>query len=216
MVSKMSEDQLVYKQSKSSIKPNDYFPVGSFINIKIMKFLFFATLSTIIMMSSSIFKIDFGTKADTQNWLVVNDGVMGGLSKGNIEWKEESLLFKGTVSLENNGGFTSIRSPYSDMDLSKYETVTVHYRSEGQSMGLTLNVDQRFYIPNFKTILEITDGEWKTVTVPLLDFKQYQVGRLTGQMATKEDLAEVIRLGIITNDKKANAFMIEMDCISFQ
>lgn len=168
------------------------------------------------MMSSTVFKIDFGQKNDIQNWLVANDGVMGGLSEGNIQWKDESLLFRGTVSLENNGGFSSIRSPYSDMDLSGYETVEVRYRSKGQSMGLTLNLDQRFYIPNFKTILETTDGEWKTVTVPLLDFKQYQVGRPTGASAAKEDLAEVIRLGIITNDKAPTAFALEVDYVSFQ
>ncbi len=41
----------------------------------------------------------------------VNDGVMGGLSKGDpAVSKQQKLVFKGGISLENNGGFSSIRT----------------------------------------------------------------------------------------------------------
>ena len=40
------------------------------------------------------------------NWLVVNDNVMGGISESNIRFSENNtLVFQGRVSLENNGGF---------------------------------------------------------------------------------------------------------------
>ena len=43
-------------------------------------------------------------------WRIVNDGVMGGISKSNIYLNEVSnIIFAGNVSLENNGGFASIR-----------------------------------------------------------------------------------------------------------
>jgi len=49
---------------------------------------------------------DFTEKSDLTNWYVVVDGVMGGLSQGSFGVNDEGNgVFKGTVSLENNGGF---------------------------------------------------------------------------------------------------------------
>ena len=55
-------------------------------------------------------------------WQVVDDGVMGGLSKGNFksDKKKGNLIFAGNLSLENNGGFSSIRSNPLLIDLSAF------------------------------------------------------------------------------------------------
>ena len=48
---------------------------------------------------------------DTLTWAVVNDTVMGGRSEANITWVNgRGLVWRGTLSLENNGGFVSIRT----------------------------------------------------------------------------------------------------------
>ena len=45
------------------------------------------------------------------SWQIVNDGVMGGLSKGNVEHTSDNIMhFWGTLSLDNNGGFSTVRS----------------------------------------------------------------------------------------------------------
>ena len=45
-----------------------------------------------------------------KNWNIVNDDVMGGISTSTMSLnKEKNLLFKGNLSLENNGGFASSR-----------------------------------------------------------------------------------------------------------
>ena len=46
----------------------------------------------------------------TLHWQIVNDSVMGGLSTSQAYEKDNSLIFTGNVSLENNGGFASIRT----------------------------------------------------------------------------------------------------------
>ena len=44
------------------------------------------------------------------NWNIVNDGVMGGISTSSLSINSNSILiFKGYLSLENNGGFASTR-----------------------------------------------------------------------------------------------------------
>ena len=43
-------------------------------------------------------KIDFGTEK-TNTWAVINDGVMGGRSLGKVNYENNSMHFKGSISL---------------------------------------------------------------------------------------------------------------------
>ena len=53
----------------------------------------------------------FAAADSLQAWNSVNDGVMGGVSKGGVSRTEQgTMLFSGELSLANNGGFASIRT----------------------------------------------------------------------------------------------------------
>lgn len=172
---------------------------------------------TILPLMTTPLTFDFGTSCDNcDDWFVVLDGVMGGLSKGNVEQTDESIIFRGSISLENNGGFASLRTPYQDYDLSSYKTVTVRYRSTGQDFGLTLNKHRRFWRPQYKTNLPITNGEWETITCNLADFGTYRLGNKIEGNPGAEDLSKVIRLGLISNTKAPTDFEIEVDKIVFE
>ena len=70
--------------------------------------IFITLLAT--MKSEEKIIYDFHANSSFQNWAVVDDGVMGGLSSGNLGiQKDGSGLFYGYVSLDNYGGFTSVR-----------------------------------------------------------------------------------------------------------
>ena len=45
-------------------------------------------------------------------WQVINDDVMGGLSLGSTTLLDTSFMFSGDISIENNGGFSSVYRPY--------------------------------------------------------------------------------------------------------
>jgi hypothetical protein len=57
---------------------------------------------------------DFGSGTPADGWGVVNDTVMGGVSSGQLALTDGVLVFTGDLSLDNNGGFASIRSPAID------------------------------------------------------------------------------------------------------
>ena len=58
-----------------------------------------------------IVPFDFALPGAASGWQVVNDGVMGGVSEGTFEITDRNTLaFVGTLSLENNGGFASVRT----------------------------------------------------------------------------------------------------------
>ncbi len=161
-------------------------------------------------------KLDFGTGKAGMNWRVINDGVMGGLSKGFVEVKENSIVFKGKVSLENNGGFSAFKSRFQKIDLSQFEQVKIRLRSQGIKIALTLETDQRWYYPYFKKDIASQSSDWEIVRLNLKDFEQYRIGQKTGTQLDKSDLNKIIRLGLITNEKRAGGFQIEIDYIQFE
>lgn len=170
---------------------------------------------SLFILSNLSNKIDFGNNKIGKNWYAVNDGVMGGLSDGNVQLTENSLKFEGTISLENNGGFSSIRSEYGQYDLSKYTKVTMRIKTDNSSFALLLERHKRWFRPYFKQEFKVTAGEWQTVTFELSKFNEYEVGRKKATTMTKSDLSSIIRMGFITNDKTAKDFSLEIDYMEF-
>lgn len=160
--------------------------------------------------------IDFGESKSGKDWYVVNDGVMGGLSESSLTLSESSAVLKGKVSLDNNGGFASFRSPFQQFDLSDFTSVEIRYRSTGQDVGLVFALHRRWYQPNYKIIFSETNGEWTTLKVDLSSAKEYRVARHTGEYLSLNQLDQIIRLGFITQSKQAGSFEFEVDYIVFR
>ena len=160
------------------------------------------------------YEFDFGKGKTGEDWSIINDGVMRGLSRGRAEMKENALYFSGTISLENNGGFTSFRSPYERMDFSNYEMLEVRYRSTGRTCAISFDQSRRFWLPNHKLPLPLSD-EWKTVQIPINKLNEYRMGRKTGRFMTEGKAASIIRIGIITDSKDSGDFTFEIDYIKF-
>ncbi|MCV7371751.1 CIA30 family protein [Mycolicibacterium arabiense] len=55
--------------------------------------------------------VDLHDAGEVAAWTTVNDPVMGGMSTSRVTFGDGGLEFSGNVSLENNGGFASARSP---------------------------------------------------------------------------------------------------------
>ncbi|MFO8147138.1 MAG: CIA30 family protein, partial [Gillisia sp.] len=59
---------------------------------------------------SRLLLFDFSSTDDWSGWEVENDVVMGGNSSSKLERSVDgNAIFKGRVSLENNGGFASVQ-----------------------------------------------------------------------------------------------------------
>ncbi len=168
-----------------------------------------------MMISNTTNKYDFGRNQTGSDWMVIVDGVMGGLSTGDAYLKDESIYFEGVVSLENNGGFSSLRAPFVSTDLSETKTIEIRYRSTGISCALSLDLSNRWWETNFKLALSNTNDEWKTERFSIEELKAYKMGKPKGYSISKEDLAEVMRIGFITNEKRAGAFSLEVDYLHF-
>ncbi len=161
-------------------------------------------------------KYDFGEeKCGDCEWFVVLDGVMGGRSTGELQVHDESLELTGKISLANRGGFASVRTAYASIDLSAFKGVKIRYRALGQSFAFTLSNYRRFYLPRFKHALPETGDNWKELVLSFADFKKMRFSEVLGDGPTKQELEKIIRLGLISNDKKASEYSLEIDFIAF-
>ena len=174
-------------------------------------------LLTLTTMNDTVFTIDFGKQTGGQDWYVVNDGVMGGLSNSSITFDQESMLFTGNVSLENNGGFASVRSARQLMDLSKYTKVKIRFKSKNKDriFALRLNTNDVYYRPSYNQDFQSISDDWQELEFNLTDFNETVLGRKTGKTIPTSQLEKVIRIGIMLNDKKEGAFSLEIDAITF-
>jgi uncharacterized surface protein with fasciclin (FAS1) repeats len=153
--------------------------------------------------------VSFESDEVLKAWTSVNDGVMGGISKGGFTRSEQgTLLFRGELSLENNGGFASIRMKQTELDLSGTNTLVIKAKGDGRTYWIDLRAKDQMSASSYRAYLPTTAGEWKEVRVPLTDFKLQAFGR---DLPIKPlDPATVASIGFTLADKKAGAFQLEI------
>lgn len=160
--------------------------------------------------------MNFDDSAREASWVAVNDGVMGGRSSGGPSVADGRLEFSGTLSLANNGGFSSVRSVGRDFDLSDASHVVLRVRGDGRRYQLRLATDARYrgsaisYGAGFDT----TAGEWIEVRVPLADLKPTWRGNdLQGPPL---DPSKVEEIGLLIGDKREGPFTLFVDWIAVE
>ena len=117
--------------------------------------------------------LDFG-KGGVESWRALNDGVMGGRSIGVVDYSRKTLTWAGTVSLENNGGFSSVRSEWGDRDLSAFTSVTFRCRTttgEADDFTLTMETAQQWWLPYWKANFT-AKPKWEEVTLDFSELKK--------------------------------------------
>ena len=178
-----------------------------------LQVLILAALLTQTAFSASPKSLDsFENEGSLEAWISVNDGVMGGVSKGGVTRSEQgTLLFRGVLSLENNGGFASIRTKQPELDLSGTSAITVNARGDGRTYWIDLRTNDQMSASSYRGYLPTTAGEWKEVTVPLADFKLQAFGRELPVKPLDPNL--VVSVGFTLADKKAGPFELEIGSI---
>ena len=157
--------------------------------------------------------IDFGNLPEGLEMQITDDGVMGGLSKGNIRLTDRgTALFSGTLSLENNGGFSSLRMAGGDWNLEGWKGIVLKVKGDGRSYDLRMTTDERFRgsAVSFRGRFPTVEGEWITVKVP---FDQLRAGWRGRQLDTPFDPSKIEGIGVILADKKPGAFALEMQWV---
>lgn len=150
-----------------------------------------------------------GPEAD-ERWQAVNDRVMGGVSDGRFRITDEGRLeFSGRLSLENNGGFASIRTGPADLGLRVGDTFVVRVKGDGRQYVLNLYTTSRRRAFSYRAALPTVKDQWTEVRVPLADFIPTAFGRRVQGMGPVEP-SQVNAVGFMLSDKQPGPFELQV------
>lgn len=154
----------------------------------------------------------FDVPGSAKPWQIVNDGVMGGRSSGTFKInKDQKMEFSGVLSLENNGGFASIRARKAQLGLKKNDSIVIRVRGDGREYNFNLYAQNNLGGYSYRQSFKTKQGEWVEAKLPLEKFVATWRGRVFPNQ--KLDPTQVAGMGILLGDKKAGPFMLEIEWI---
>ncbi len=173
-------------------------------------------LVVLVLSGSEVVEIfsfsDFEANA-TGEWISVNDGVMGGISEGTYSFTGSgTLLFSGRLSLENNGGFASIRSRIPTGLSRSLGGILVRVRGDGRGYWLDLRTSREGSAGSYRAPLPTTGREgFEDIFVPISDFRLSRFGRtIAGRPLNPKEIRSV---GFTLSDYREGPFALEIESI---
>ncbi len=173
---------------------------------------FISMLLILTSMNSHII-FDFNQKAIIKDWVIVDDGVMGGKSAGSFSLNEQGHgVFEGSVSLENNGGFSSLRYSSERILVQDFTTIALKIKGDGKNYQFRIKSntgDYYSYITTFST-----SGEWQEIQIDLKDMYPSFRGRKLDQANFEKEYIE--QVAFLIGNKKEEKFKLLIDKIELK
>lgn len=157
---------------------------------------------------------DFSEPAALAGWSNVDDVVMGGRSQSRITHVEtptgSAARFSGTVSLEQGGGFASVRARDLALDLSGCTGLRLRVRGDGKRYGVTLRSGGGSWGLRFQAMFEAPPGDdWFVIELPFAAFSP-KVWGMTLPLAPTLKRGRITSVGLIISDKQAGPFALDI------
>jgi len=171
------------------------------------------TIFILALIFQNMILFNFTSSSNIAYWQIVDDNVMGGRSEGHFKLNSEGYgEFFGEISLENNGGFSSVRYNIELTVPDQYSKFKIRLKGDGKSYQFRVknNQNERYsYSSEFET-----SGEWETIVIPFstmvavfrgknLNIPNYQGNQM-------EEIAFLI------GNKKPQNFKLIIDSISIE
>jgi len=159
---------------------------------------------------STITLFDFTKNTSTSEWQIVDDVVMGGVSSGKFKVDlEGNGVFYGSVSTDNNGGFSSLRHQFKKTNVQNYSKIRIRLKGDGKNYQFRIKDDVSTYYSYITTFK--TSGEWEEIILNMNDLYPSFRGYDLNLPNFKEDFMEEIVF--LIGNKKNESFMLIIDKI---
>lgn len=157
----------------------------------------------------SLMLYDFSQNSSKSDWQIVDDVVMGGRSDGNFSINEAGNgLFEGKVSLENNGGFSSLRHDL-NAKVGNNTKVKITLKGDGKTYQFRIKssyYERHSYIAEFQTT-----GDWQEIVIPLSSMYPAFRGRKLSIPNFNSD--QIREIAFLIGNKKPESFRLEISKI---
>lgn len=153
---------------------------------------------------------DFNKNSSPRDWKIIDDGVMGGLSQGTFSIDTDGNgVFEGSISLDNNGGFSSVRYTFDKIKAYPQSMVSIRLKGDGKDYQFRIKDKNNAYY-SYITTFETT-GNWQTVNIKLSDLYPSFRGKKLDLPNFKSDSFEEIVF--LIGNKKNETFKLTLDKI---
>lgn len=165
--------------------------------------LFSLTMNPVVL-------FDFNVNSNIDNWRVVDDSVMGGISSSEFFVDASgSGVFKGNVSLENNGGFCSVQHYPKPISVKEKKVFSIRLKGDGKKYQFRVKSKRSNY---YSYIYEFqTTTDWQTIEIPITELYASFRGRTIDIPNYNGDSLEEI--AFLIGNKKNEPFQLMIDKI---
>ncbi|MEL0607702.1 CIA30 family protein [Vibrio echinoideorum] len=158
--------------------------------------------------------IDFTQASEHQNWTVTNDDVMGGISTGELIYLNNMSRFRGELSLENNGGFSSVKRSIESPDHG-IDSAELIFVGDGHTYQLRFTTSKDGNRVQYKHDFDTIKGQQLNKTFHFNDFQAVFRGRLLSD-APELKAQDIKQIGFLIADKQPSPFELDLIQLHFK
>lgn len=167
---------------------------------------------TISLLVNTQLIFDFNRNTNITDWKIIDDVVMGGKSNGKFMIDNDgNAVFSGDVSLENNGGFSSVRYQFNKINTTIDSKVTIRLKGDGKEYQFRIKNNRNAYysyITSFKTT-----GYWENIIINLKDlYPSFRGQTMNSPNFARDSFEEIV---FLIGNKKNESFNLILDRIDF-
>jgi hypothetical protein len=176
-------------------------------------FLFFALPMETQSVEPIKLLLDFEDTDKSGRWMVVNDDVMGGVSRSNVKLHSDGhLLFDGEVSTNYGGGFASVRTDYKNWEIEKYEGFILRVKGDGKTYQFRCRLGNNINQIAYRHYFQADNEDWQEILLPFKEFLPTYRGRVLTNIP-QLDPKEIKQFGFMISDKQVGKFHLKIDWI---
>ena len=158
--------------------------------------------------------LTFDSPSEQQRWYSVDDGVMGGVSKSGFCVTDGVGRFQGEVSLENGGGFASVRREPNGFEptLADAQGIALTVRGDGRTYQLRLKSTSLGNASAYRVKFTPSQDAWETLHFSWDAFEAVRRGTVLSD-APAVTPSEIHQLGFLIADRTAGPFRLQVSRI---
>lgn len=167
-------------------------------------------LFLICFIMNSIVLYDFTEQSNIDDWKIVDDGVMGGLSESQMTLDQYgNAVFSGFVTTENNGGFCSVQYNLKSILLQQKTLFSIRLKGDGKKYQFRVKSKSNNY---FSYIYEFqTTTDWQDIQIPIAEMYASFRGRTLN--IPNYDGSSLAQLAFLISNKRNENFKLLIDKI---
>jgi len=157
--------------------------------------------------------LDFSNSSKIGRWMVVNDGVMGGISRSKFRLHSKGyLVFEGQLSTDYGGGFASLRSDYVNWEIANFDGIIIKVRGDGKIYQFRCRMGNDYYDISYQSSFKSKKKLWQEIRLPFREFVPTYRGRIVKGMPYL-DPKDIRSIGLMISEKQVGDFRLDVSWI---